>query len=266
MATSGALDGKVAIVTGGAGGIGQATARSLAAAGARLAIVDIDAERVGRAGKELAASTGREAKDVLPIAADVTSAEQVEHYVERVQSELGPLAILFNNAGIEGEVASAADYKESVFERVLRVNVIGAWLNLKYASRAMSDGGGGSIVNTASGAALRGLPYMSAYVASKHAILGLTRTAALELADSGIRVNAICPGPISTRMMESLERQHAAVGVSASDARSMLTAGIPMHRYGQPEEIAEVVTFLASDAASYITGAVIPIDGGRTAT
>lgn len=266
MASTRALEGEVAIVTGGAGGIGQAAARSLARAGARVALVDLDADQVDKAREDLAEATGRDTKDLLSIAADVTVASQVEHYVERVQSELGALTILFNNAGIEGEVASAADYDEGVFERVLRVNVIGAWLNLKYAGRAMRETGSGSIVNTASGAALRGLPYMSAYVASKHAVLGLTRTAALELADAGVRVNAICPGPISTRMMDSLESQHESVGVSAEDARSLLTAGIPMHRYGEPEEIAEVVAFLASDAASYITGAVIPIDGGRTAT
>jgi NAD(P)-dependent dehydrogenase (short-subunit alcohol dehydrogenase family) len=265
MASIRALDGKVAIVTGAAGGIGQATAGSLASAGARVALVDLDPDRVDQAREELATSTGRHPNDLLPIVADVTAPEQVERYIERVQGELGPLTILFNNAGIEGEVAGVADYDKNVFERVLRVNVIGAWLNLKFASRAMRDAGGGSIVNTASGAALRGLPYMSAYVASKHAILGLTRTVALELADAGVRVNAVCPGPVSTRMMDSLEHQHEAVGVSADDARQMLTAGIPMHRYGRPEEIAEVVTFLASDAASYITGAVIPVDGGRTA-
>ena len=174
--------------------------------------------------------------------------------------------MLFNNAGIEGQIAHVQDYDQATFERVVRINLLGVWLNLARVTSAMlAAGAGGSIVNTASGAALRGLPFMSAYVASKHAVLGLTRTAAVELAGAGIRVNAICPGPVATRMMDSLERQHEAIGTSAAEAREALTANIPAGRYGHPEEIAELVLFLSSDAASFITGAAMPIDGGRTA-
>jgi len=143
--------------------------------------------------------------------------------------------------------------------------VVGAWLNLRHATIAMLATGRGSIVNTASGAALRGLPHMSAYVASKHAVLGLTRTAAIDLARFGIRVNAVCPGPVATRMMDSLERQHEAIGTSAAEAHRLLVQNIPMGRYGRPEEIAELVTFLDSDAASFITGSAVAADGGRVA-
>lgn len=265
-AATGMLHGRRALITGAAGGIGSATARAFAREGALVALVDLDENALRALSEELADATGRPADDFLPLAGDVTDAADVERYMGIVVERLGGLDALFNNAGIEGLVAPVQDYDDEMFERVLRVNVRGVWLNLKRAISIMLERGGGSIVNASSGAGLLGLPFMSAYVASKHAVLGMSRSAAVELAASGIRVNAVCPGPVGTRMMGSLEEQRAELaGQSVDEARAEFAGPIPMGRYGKPEEVAETVTFLSSDAASYITGAAITVDGGRTA-
>ena len=258
--------GKRALITGAAGGIGSATARALAAGGARVALVDLDAEGLAPLRDELASTTGNPAAAFPALAGDVTDAADVERYTAAAADAMGGLDVLFNNAGIEGPVAPLQDYDDDAYDRVMRVNVRGVWLNLKRGVTLMLQGGGGSVINMASGAAIRGLPLLSAYVASKHAVLGLTRAAAVELGDAGVRVNAVCAGPIDTRMIHSLASQSAdhAEG-SVDNAHAEFIRPIPMGRYGQPEEIAELVAFLASDASSYVTGAAISIDGGGSA-
>jgi NAD(P)-dependent dehydrogenase (short-subunit alcohol dehydrogenase family) len=249
------LEGKVAIVTGAAGGIGSAAAAALAREGARLTLVDRDERGL----KETAARVG----DVLVRPGDVTSAADVERYVEATVRRFGRLDVLFNNAGIAGEVKPIIEADETVFDRVLAVNLRGVWLNLRYALRAMvRAGNGGSVVNTSSALGFRGLQGHGAYIASKHAVIGLTRVAALEAAASRIRVNAICPGPTDTSMMRFLEEQ-----TNPDDPASVhtfLEGRIPLGRYGRSDEIAEAVVFLASDEASFVTGAVLVADGGRT--
>jgi NAD(P)-dependent dehydrogenase (short-subunit alcohol dehydrogenase family) len=251
------MAGKVAIVTGAAGGIGSVTARVLAAAGARLVLVDSDEVALTK----VASSIGG---GVRACPADVTDSAAVAAYVRVAVDEFGRLDVLFNNAGIEGEVATIAEADEATFDRVMAINVKGLWLNMKHAIRAMREAGnGGCIINNSSGLGHTGLPTLGAYVGSKHAVIGLTRTAALEVGPEGIRVNAICPGPVETRMMTSLEEQ--GIPDDPASARELYTRAVPLGRYGRPEEVAELVLFLASERSSFINGAALAIDGGSTA-
>lgn len=256
------LGEKVVLITGAAGGIGAATALAFAAAGARLALVDVSDARL-RDVKAALADAGTAGDTILTFAADVSDEAAVRDYTNETVTRLGGLDVLFNNAGVEGEVTPSHLYDASDFDRVMRVNVRGVWLNLKHAAAAMmAIGRGGSIINTGSAVSLVGAAGIAPYVASKHAVLGLTRSAALEWATADVRVNAVCPGPTDTRMQRAIE-DHMDGGYES--AHELVMNLIPMRRYATPQEIAKVVLFLASDAASFITGAAISVDGGFTA-
>ena len=254
------FEGKVAVITGAGGGIGRAAAERFAAEGAKVVLVDLAASPL----EESAAVVERAGGEALAVRADVSQEAGVESYVEAARERFGGIDCFFNNAGIEGLVTPLTEYPQDDFDRVLGVNVRGVWLGLKHVGAAMREQDrGGAIVNSSSVAGLGGVPGQVAYSASKHAVVGLTRTAALEFAGDEIRVNAVCPAPVETAMMRSIERQ------SDPDAPEQVKAAMarrnPMRRYGEPEEVAAVVAYLCSDDARFVTGAILPIDGGARA-
>ncbi|HEX5501056.1 MAG TPA: SDR family oxidoreductase [Thermomicrobiales bacterium] len=245
-----AMEGKVALVTGAGSGIGRATARAFAAAGARVVAADVDAD-----GGEATAGLIREAGgDAAFVRADVAQAADVNALVGATVARYGRLDYAHNNAGIAGATGGAfVDYPDDLFDRVIAINLRGVWLCLKAELRQMLAQGGGAIVNTASVLGLVG-GGGAAYVASKHGVAGLTKVAALQHATAGIRVNAVCPGVIDTPMV-------AAIPGFLEQA----TAITPMGRGGTPEEVAQLVVWLCSDAASYVTGQTYAVDGGYVA-
>jgi NAD(P)-dependent dehydrogenase (short-subunit alcohol dehydrogenase family) len=252
--------GKVAIVTGAANGIGRATALAFAKSGAKVVVVDRDAAG-GEATAGVIRQQGGEARFV---AADVTRSADVAAYVKAALDDYGRIDCFHNNAGIEGALKPTAEYDEAMFDQVIAVNVKGVFLGLRHVLPVMLAQQSGAVVNTASVAGLTATPGMPAYVASKHAVIGITKTAAGEVASSGVRVNAVCPGPVDTRMIHSLEHM-----INPGDPASVgrrYQAAIPTGRYTTPEEIANMVLFLCSDLASNITGGQFVVDGGRTAT
>lgn len=242
------LNENVAIVTGGGRGIGAAIARTLQHAGATVIATDVafsDAQ-----------------PGIEQIMSDVADATAWQQLVEHVDSTYGRIDVLVNNAGISGPVCPITDYPDDEFVRVMNINCTGVFYGIKYVSRAMKrHGKGGSIVNISSNTGLVGSPSIIAYSASKHAVVGLTKSAAKGLATDGIRVNAICPAPTATEMVFQLERSYG----NADVVRQRLTAGTPLGRYADPDEIAAAVLFLASKHASFITGAILPVDGGSVA-
>ena len=250
---AGLLDGKSALVTGGGGGIGRATALALAREGARLAVADIAAD----AARETVALVNAAGGQAISLSGEVARDADVRAMVEAVIGAYGRLDCAFNNAGIAGWQVDAAgkktaEWSEEAFDRMIAVNLKGVWLCMKHELLRMQAQGGGAIVNTASIAGLAGLPTSSAYVAAKHGVVGLTKTAAIEYAEAGIRVNAVCPGYVETRMTEETMRRRGAA----------IIAQTPLKRMGAPEEIAEMVVWLLSERASYVTGAAYNVDGG----
>jgi NAD(P)-dependent dehydrogenase (short-subunit alcohol dehydrogenase family) len=249
--------GKVALITGGGGGIGRAAALGFATRGAKVVVVDHDAA-AGEASAGIVRQQGGEARFVR---ADVTRSDEVRNYVQETLDAYGAIDCFFNNAGIEGSVTPIQDYDEAVFDQVIAVNLKGVFLGLRHVLPVMLRQGSGAVVNTASVAGLTGGPGMPAYVASKHGVLGLTKVASADVARAGIRVNAVCPGPVETRMMRSLEAQR-----NPSDPEAVAhayRAGIPTGRYALPEEVANTVIYLCSDLAGHVTGTHVVIDGGR---
>jgi len=250
---AGLLDGKTALVTGGGGGIGRATALAFAREGARVAVADYAADTAAKTVAMINAAGGQ----AITLTGDVTRDRDVKTMLDDTIVAFGRLDCAFNNAGIapyqvEASGKKTAEWSETSFDRMIAVNLKGVWLCLRAEIRQMLTQGGGAIVNTGSIAGLIGLATSSAYVAAKHGVVGLTKTAALEYAEAGIRVNAVCPGFIETRMTEETMRRRG----------EAILAQIPVKRMGSPEEIAEMVVWLCSDRASYVTGAAYNVDGG----
>ena len=248
---AGLVAGKVALVTGGGSGIGRQACLVFCREGAQVVVSDVTVE----GGEETLSLIKQAGGEAAFIKADVAQAAEVEALVAKTVEAYGRLDCAYNNAGIAGRTARVADDTEENWERILSSNLKGVWLCLKYEIAHMLKQGGGAIVNTASGAGLIGVRRTGAYVASKHGVVGLTKTAALEYAKANIRVNAVCPGPIDTPMLRGASER-------VIDA---MAAAQPNGRLGQPQEIAEAVVWLCSDAASFVTGHPMPVDGGYVA-
>jgi NAD(P)-dependent dehydrogenase (short-subunit alcohol dehydrogenase family) len=252
---AGRVTDKVALITGGGSGIGRATALLFGREGAKVVIADYNPEGGERTAKEIREAGG----SAIFQAADVSNPKDAEAIVAKAVETYGRLDCAFNNAGIEGQMMDTSECSLENWSRVIAINLTGVFLCMKYETAQMlKQGGGGSIVNTASAAGLIGLAGAPAYVAAKHGVAGLTKTAALEFARKGIRVNAVCPGFIRTPMVErALDK--------GSFSEEQIFAAEPMHRMGKPEEIAEAVLWLSSEASSFVTGLPMPVDGGYVA-
>jgi NAD(P)-dependent dehydrogenase (short-subunit alcohol dehydrogenase family) len=254
----GRVTGKVAIVTGAGSGIGRATALLLAAEGASVGVADVRGDAAKDVAKEIDAAGG----EAIAVQTDVSSASDAARMVKTVTGRFGGLHVLYNNAGVDstGDVVAVT---EADWDRCFAVNVKGTYLCSQAAVSAIAASGGGAIVNQASVAALAGVRNMAAYCAAKGAIVALTRSMAVDLADRGIRVNAICPGTIHTPLMEPMLRARG--GGDLARGLEMTIEKYPIGRLGRVEDVAHVALFLASDDAAFVTGAAYPVDGGMTA-
>lgn len=250
------LENKVAIITGGSGSIGFATAQKLATEGAKVLLVDIDEESLKKKQKE----AEKDNLDISFTVADVTKAKDVQNYVDTALERYGKIDLFFNNAGIEGVIKPIEDYPEDKFDQLLAVNVKGVFLGMKYVIPEIEHGG--SIVITSSIGGLWGSPGAVAYTASKHAVIGIMRTAAAELGERNIRVNTLHPGFVDSRMTRSLE--DAINPGEGEKVKAEFENQIPMGRYAKPEEISNMVAFLFSEEGSYAHGNTFVVDGGFT--
>lgn len=246
------LENKVAVITGGSGAIGATTAKLFLQEGAKVVLVDINEESLNNTKSLL------DSENVSIFKANVTNAEEVQGYVNHTVETFGKIDIFFNNAGVEGIVKPITEYPEEEFDKVININIKGVWLGMKYVLPQMNEGG--SIINTSSVAGLKGFPSMTAYVTSKHAVIGLSRTVALEAAPRKIRVNTIHPSPVDNRMMRSLEEGYAPGQGEA--VKKDFEESIPLKRYATNDDIAKAVLFLASDESQFITGSKLLVDGG----
>jgi len=246
------FENQVALVTGAASGIGLATAKAFAQSGASVALADWNEKAVRSAAEELAGQGHK----TLAIRCDVADDAQVEAMVDQTVAAFGRLDAAYNNAGVQNELAEAADQTREDFDRVVGINLRGVWSCMKFELRQMRKQGSGTIVNCSSLGGLVGSPERGIYHAAKHGVLGFTKSAALEYAARGIRINAICPGLIQTPMSDQM------VAAGQGEALKEMEKSIPMGRVGRPEEIANAVVWLCSDAASYVTGQSMSVDGG----
>lgn len=246
------LKNKVAIITGGAGGIGLATAKLFLEEGAKVMLVDLSEESL------IETVTALQSENVAFSAGDVSKRNDVEKFTNETLKHFGKIDIIFCNAGIEGITAPIENYPDEMFQKVMDVNVKGVWLGCAVVVPKMTEGG--SVMITSSVAGLQGFAHMGAYIASKHAVQGLMRVAALENATRGIRVNTINPGPVNNRMMRSIEKSFSPE--HPEETQKGFEASIPLARYAENEEVAQLALFLASDDSKYITGVKHVIDGG----
>jgi NAD(P)-dependent dehydrogenase (short-subunit alcohol dehydrogenase family) len=249
----GELDGRVALITGAASGIGRASARLFAEAGARVVAADIDRQGA----EETAALVAQAGGEGLAVEVDVADASSVRAMVARTVERFGRLDIAHNNAGIMGAGADIVDMDDDVWQRGIDVMLTGVFLCMKHEIPHMLEQGRGAVVNTSSGAGLIGFPGQANYVAAKHGVIGLTRAAALEYVTRGVRVNAICPGTARSRMVDEWMQ-------GSAEAEAEVAALHPIGRIAEPEEIARAAVWLASDAASFVVGVALPVDGGYT--